>query len=195
MKTALEGLAVSQISVEKCQFVSKGIFGGGIVRQAESSLWEAVRATVTTDIQAAPWLNGAQIQGLRYDVSELNLKVTVWDKKLTRLGALCSHLYDIRLLESTIFGSRFQSWGWAESPAVAKLAVPHMVTQRAREHKILQDMLQRRLGRACLGLQAQMIFYLNVSWSPSLINATLKCQPCSPSPSGSLQSMTQTTLF
>ena len=153
MRTALEGLAVSQISVERCQFVSKGIFEGGVVRQAESSLWEAVKAKVTTGIQAAPWLNGAQIQGLRYDVSELNLKVTVWDKKLTRLGALCSHLYDIRLLESTIFGSRFQLWGWAESPAATNLAVTYLVTQRAREHKILQDMLQRRLGRACLGLQ------------------------------------------
>ena len=121
------------------------------MKQAESSLWEAVRTTVTTGIQAAPWLNGAQIQGLRYDVSELNLKVTVWDKNLTRLGALCSHLYDLRLLKSTIFGSRFQLWGWAESPAVAKLGVTHMVTQRAREHKIVQDMLQCRLGRACLG--------------------------------------------
>ena len=103
------------------------------MRQAESSLWEAVKATVTTGIQAAPWLNGAQIQGLRYDVLELNLKVTVWDKKLTRLGALCSHLYDIRLLESTIFGSRFQMWGWAESPAAAKLAFTYLVTQRARD--------------------------------------------------------------
>ena len=65
MRTPVDGLAVSQISVERCQFVSKGIFEGGIVKNTESNLWETVRATVATGIQAAPWLNGAQIHGLR----------------------------------------------------------------------------------------------------------------------------------
>ena len=77
MRTALEGMAVSQISVERCQFVSKGIFEGGIVENAESSLWATVKATVATGIHAAPWLNGAHIDGLRYDVSELDLRVMV----------------------------------------------------------------------------------------------------------------------
>ena len=36
---------------------------------------------------------------------------------------------------------------------IAQLAITHMVTQRAREHEVLQDMLQCRLGRSCLGLQ------------------------------------------
>ena len=153
MTTALQELAVSQVSVERCQFVAKGIFEGGIVQQTESTLWEAMRTTVAQGVQLAPWLNGSQIYGLRYDVSELQLRVTVWDKKLTKLGGLCSQLYDTRLLESTIFGSRFQLWGWADSPAIARLAITHMVIKRARECGIINDMLQRRLGRACFALQ------------------------------------------
>ena len=99
---------------------AKGIFETRIVKKAESILWATMKKTVEAGIESAPWLNGAQVFSLRYDANEFNLRVTMWDKRLTRLGGLCSVLYDQQMLESTLFGSRFKIWGWAESPAVLR---------------------------------------------------------------------------
>ena len=81
-------------------------------------------------------------------------------KKLTRLWGVCSTLHEARILCDSLLGDGFLVWGWAASPAMAKVVALFQIVDKARNRGVVSHALEARMGRAFLRSEATFLQWL-----------------------------------
>ena len=74
----------------------------------------------------------------------------VWDKRPNRFFAVCEKVPRSRLVCDTIFGERFQLWGWAGGEREAHKFVQNFLVQKCRRAGVIKDMRRQKVGLAAL---------------------------------------------
>ena len=60
---------------------------------------------------------------------------------------MCQNLTERRAVSDTLFGDRFQLWGWADTPVIAQAMTSDSILENARQSGVIADSVEVGLCR------------------------------------------------
>ena len=119
---SLCSLMTPQADIASATFTPEGL----LTHRAMQDMCDATYSLVWENLQQCaeqtPWLTEDQANLARMQSKALRLVGGCWDKYTHRQYAVCQRLMEERFTEATLFGDKFQIWGCADTPTVARHA-------------------------------------------------------------------------
>ena len=98
-----------------------------------SLLLGALGESQSDDNKCKKHLTDDLVGNFRSTLRSLGLHGGVWDKRLTKMHAICGMLKDEKMISTILEGSRFKLWGYASSNLGAERAVVELLIEVARD--------------------------------------------------------------
>ena len=167
LSNSLKSLTVPVADLVSARPAPKGLLQHSAIQTVCDEVYKVVWAQVKKEAEATPRMTeDTAIRACLY-MRTLCLSGGCWDKFTHKQYAVCQNLMERSAVSDTLFGDRFQLWGWADGPVIAQAMTLDHILESARQGGVIADVVEVGLCRKAFASWEDTLSWLRETWIPS----------------------------
>ena len=167
LSNSLKSLTVPQADLVSARLAPEGLLQHSAIQTVCDEVYKVVWAQVKKEAEATPWMTDDTAKAACLYMRTLRLSGGCWDKFTHKQYAVCQNLMERRAVSDTLFGDRFQLWGWADTPVIAQAMTLDHILENARQGGVIADVVEVGLCRKAFTSRDDTLSWLRETWIPS----------------------------
>ena len=173
LSNSFKSLTVSLPDLVSARLAPEGLLQHSAIHTVFDEVYKVVWAQVKKEAKATPWMTEDTAKAACLYMRTRRLTGGYWDKFTRKQYAVCQNPMQKRAVSDTLFGDRFQLWGWADTPVIAEAMTWDDILENAQQSGLIADAVEVGLCRKAFTSRDDTLSWLRETWIPSRSRRTV----------------------